>query len=1118
MIAPLLFLFSPSLSLISPNNGSKGWLAACVSAVVDVVDDGAQGRRRAGPSHTALVHPHRPHSWFAFPSLTFVTLFQTRSFHTSRYTGGLKTEVEEYKGPAEVPPRPRYDNPTRHNYPAYLGARGTLYSLDYLPVSAVSAEDHAGDVYDMKRLTAHVPTAAELRKMYAAMPEPTQFATYEEYEAALGHWKDTTTAALAYAQRPTVAGRALSRPRQGEVESDAAVPGDGANTEASAGEGATPAPREARTHDPWDAALVPPEPNPLFYEDYDQYELALQRWHIECCRTMATVVPHASQLESFHSVKIRPAKTSLLGEYTLDGGSGEAGDTEVDSAVHSLARKTNPYARSCDEWAPRALVTAPTGGQSVQYLRQRAKDASPEALQRQCPRIIKTIWQVVRDRSTSFRKCGTCAPSVTVDPAAVQLLASKDTDVFSVKWAEYDRNCDEYISKVLSKLEHVLYADRLTTAQDAAEFSFACPGFAEKMRIIDSENEAMLCKQGFSLNDIVHIIRTPTSLNSFTRLMNKPNPTSPGRKPYLSVVTAAITPDNWTALIRLWENSNDSFILRKISWLLKSVLMETKCTVMEKTLAEASVESCRDIYTLICCVRDTDVAPRHVFPFFVDKFDLLRMALQSKAMGRVSPNTLLEYERQILQIFFVYYTRNLRKYMEGEIFDTMHDFIELKFLENPAIKQENLLLQSMLGRESVLSMLFELTGHRSATVSLIAFEALIQLIHSPNHNLQAHLRNKDTKFVERTIALSKSKFSHTQLASRSLVQVLFRVNQWRELIVKYFEDGRKLLQEAMQPPCVPFMRCISNVYEMTIPAMGSSWEHINDCYNNVVTCLGSAINYKNDRISAMLASVLNTLCKQCWKQRLIEATELGVPESTMKNSLKVSYQTIFVLTGFVQQLSAGTTSNAISACALLMSALCLLLRNDRVLSLMEVRKFIVPSILSWCKDGRHPQCNHMAWKMFFELIAYHNNVLEDLIAEKTLGSFTDLIAANKAHSVVTINSIHYIGKLFTLVQSENERHKCSRNRRQDIKFVERDVKTFCQFFRDHSCFIKLHLIYTSRDVSQAGAAFREVACIYNALCVLSECERLYSFICKDEKYKESLQEVHKMFADTLLLH
>lgn len=1020
-----------------------------------------------------------------------------------------------------------------------MGARGALYSLDYLPISAVTAEDHAGDVYDMKRLTAHVPTAAELRKMYAAMPEPTQFATYEEYEAALGRWKDETTAALAYTQRPTVAGRALSRPRMGETDPDtaeaapataaagaagAAEGGVAAATGASAGETHAP-----RTQDPWSAALVPPEPNPLFYEDYDQYELALQRWHVECCRTMATVVPHATQLESFHSLKIRAAKTSLLGEYTLDSGSGEAGDTEADSAGHSLARKTNPYARGSDEWAPHAAVTAPTGGVSVAYLRQRAREAAPEALQRQCPRIMKAVWQVVRDRSAAYRRCGMCAPPLSVDAAALS-SAADDAGVFSVRWDEYDRDSDNYIDKVRSKIERVQHAARLTTAQDAAEASLVCPGIAEKMRVLDCENEALLAKQAFGLNDIVHIIRTPTSLGAFTRLMEKPNPASPDRRPYRAVAAAAITPANWTALVRLWENSHDSFILRKISWLLKSVLMETRCTVLEQTLAEASVASCRDIYTLICCLRDNDVAPRHVFPFFVDKFDALRMALESKAAGLGAPAAALlrDHEHQILQIFFVYYTRSLRKYMECEFFEIMQDIVELKFLENPAITQENLLLQSMLGPSSVLPALFELTAHRSTTVSLIAFEALVQLIHSPNHNLQALLRQPSTRFVEHTLALSKSKFSHAQLASRRLIQILFNVNPWRNEILRYFASKPRIFQEAIQPPCVPFMRCIANVYEMTIPAisprtggqvMESAWMLTNDCYNNVVTCLGSVINGKSDRIACMLSSVLNTLCAQCWKQRLIEATEVGAtPENTMKNTLKVSYQTIFVLTGFIQQLAAGTTSNAISACALLMSALCLLLRNDRVLSLMDVRKYVVPNILSWCKDGRHPQCNHMAWKMFFELIAYHNGVLEELIADKTLGSFTDLIAANKAHSVVTINSIHYIGKIFTLVQSENERRKCSRNRRQDIKCVERDVKNFCQFFRDHSCFIKLHLIYTSRDISQAGAAFREIACIYNALCMLPECERLFTFICKDEKYKESLLEVHKMFADTLLLH
>jgi len=77
-------------------------------------------------------------------------------------------------------------------------------------------------------------------------------------------------------------------------------------------------------------------------------------------------------------------------------------------------------------------------------------------------------------------------------------------------------------------------------------------------------------------------------------------------------------------------------------------------------------------------------------------------------------------------------------------------------------------------------------------------------------------------------------------------------------------------------------------------------------------------------------------------------------------------------------------------------------------------------VLAWCKDGKHYQCNKVAWRIFYHMIAYHAGMLEELIEKKQLGWFTDLPASNNGASntgrnAIMINSIHYIGKLFTML-------------------------------------------------------------------------------------------------------
>jgi len=47
--------------------------------------------------------------------------------------------------------------------------------------------------------------------------------------------------------------------------------------------------------DPWEATLIPTEPDPTLFDSYKDYEAALQRWAILCSR-VDFVPPHAYQL------------------------------------------------------------------------------------------------------------------------------------------------------------------------------------------------------------------------------------------------------------------------------------------------------------------------------------------------------------------------------------------------------------------------------------------------------------------------------------------------------------------------------------------------------------------------------------------------------------------------------------------------------------------------------------------------------------------------------------------------------------------------------------------------------------------------------------------------------
>jgi hypothetical protein len=47
----------------------------------------------------------------------------------------------------------------------------------------------------------------------------------------------------------------------------------------------------------WDAVLVPQEPDPYFYDSYEEYEAAMKRWALLVSEQLPVLPPHASQLK-----------------------------------------------------------------------------------------------------------------------------------------------------------------------------------------------------------------------------------------------------------------------------------------------------------------------------------------------------------------------------------------------------------------------------------------------------------------------------------------------------------------------------------------------------------------------------------------------------------------------------------------------------------------------------------------------------------------------------------------------------------------------------------------------------------------------------------------------------
>ncbi len=73
--------------------------------------------------------------------------------------------------------------------------------------------------------------------------------------------------------------------------------------------------------DPWDAVLVPEEPDPSYYDTYEDYEAAMKRWALLLSNELPIIPPHASQLKD-----LIPIQTVVSGnDRDRVGGEDESG-------------------------------------------------------------------------------------------------------------------------------------------------------------------------------------------------------------------------------------------------------------------------------------------------------------------------------------------------------------------------------------------------------------------------------------------------------------------------------------------------------------------------------------------------------------------------------------------------------------------------------------------------------------------------------------------------------------------------------------------------------------------------------------------------------------------------
>lgn len=285
-----------------------------------------------------------------------------------------------------------------------------------------------------------------------------------------------------------------------------------------------------------------------------------------------------------------------------------------------------------------------------------------------------------------------------------------------------------------------------------------------------------------------------------------------------------------------------------------------------------------------------------------------------------------------------------------------------------------------------------------------------------------------------------------------------------------------------------------------------------------------ALDATTEAVSAFLEKVSKTI----YTHNLLEASD-KLKQTTTKNKTDVKTQEtvqitladIQLITTFIHKVTA---NDKYTVRTNMLNCLRHLLQHSRTFELLKKETHIHLRLVAFCKDGRNLAFNKTAWKLFYQLIHYHKELLEQFEKSKVLSQFLDTIGPNSGN-IIMMNSLHYTYKIFSLMDREADRIKAGKSvsRGGDAKSLEKDLKALSKIFVNSHLFIKIHMIY-KRLInpppplqSTQGAPFIQLALLYHVIGKNPLYKKLYKDIQRNPEYKDGLTKLCNMFETTQTL-
>lgn len=986
--------------------------------------------------------------------------------------------------------------------PAYIDANGVFYNKSYEELDI-----------DLLRESGALPE----NDVLSAFPKAENFTSFEDYDGAVMQWKVEAAKSLGHVKLPRVLGSVFFRPSQGtsginsdlefsestsiseddhsEVHADSSPRSKG-SPRAKVG---TPSASEGGTEgdiddsdlfdrkwllerDPWAASLIPFEPDPMDFDDFEAYETAMHNWGKVCARC-AVLPPSPDQMERILGLTIQEDEdnedTGLRVSTVLLAHTGEEAIEETvfqpRTALLWVSDKDDELYSGFEVKPPPCLVphfdhfgvqeerdrrsSMMLGKIDAAFqglLKKRIANATGPFHQFHAPDPGRTHFVVGLDKaafggsrsdsvSSPIRRGRTQKkepekssqdPLRRLDLKFQDIVAHSDIpDRMEGTCAFYPQTSIDHVD--LDQMQRPSGRQKIRAIVDEINYSLVQDPLyswyhplTRKTKLDELKAKAsqmLVAKKGqpLTVEEMMSLFSVGAYLDEIDEFLSAEVTGLLHETSFLKELMNTVTTETLPRVLAVDSFSNTRLVHASVAHFLTQVVQQGK---LGKQLV-AHVVDARDfqtLYRLSLAFSMLHHSQTEIWPFNETLIASARMGMKS------------EDSEICMTILLIHYVDCICNRMS----DNAYMFVSVLEYIKAVRTAELVSLASNLAinLEFISKTIFALLNHRVRRICTFGLFLMIQLLGFTDiQDIVSSIQAEETDFLNHVRRLAKSKKLHAQNAARRLYSFMQQNAVWRPFLHGFYNrfelaviddlcsthsDGSPSVLSSMalnmcQTALASVKRLGGEAAAKQISRIGFVMKGGAECLFHHLFKIVTNDRKVNNPTTAHVTLVMDQVASEFRRRSMISGGEGNQRPRGVGRNLPVSAHDLMMLVEMASTIKCDTVERREAKAHLIRTARQLTMSPEPFESMKKELSFYL-NVLQMCRDGDAPAANKEAWKLMYTIIRYHGGVVAWMESNhKLLNSLIEIVSIGASMTVVR-NSLYYFAKLLDLSAKESE--------------------------------------------------------------------------------------------------